>query len=184
MVYIFTSRYEWNLPITTNAYRYSYPSMNNNFLCHHLHWIIFRDGEWVNQFSFLLASCLAVMALTNGVLKLVLLYLASCKSHAPPSITVQSGLTEGKSVPYLAQSINRFIEKRNKLFVVINIDYKKVYYCYRCKMVYDYISLKEWLCFCYHYKRVWLTWKCLIGWGRCQWSCLLLPRHYFRLGNN
>ena len=59
-----------------------------------------------------------------------------------------------------------------------------MYYCYRCKMVYDYISLKEWLCFCYHYKRVWLTWKCLIGWGRCQWSCLLLPRHYFRLGNN
>ena len=72
--------------------------------------------------NFFLASCLAVMALTNGVLKLVLLYLASCKSHAPPSITVQSGLTEGKSVPYLAQSINRFIEKRKKLFVVIDID--------------------------------------------------------------
>ena len=71
---------------------------------------------------FFLASCLAVMALTNGVLKLVLLYLASCKSHAPPSITVQSGLTEGKSVPYLAQSINRFIEKRKKLFLVIDID--------------------------------------------------------------
>ena len=60
----------------------------------------------------LLASCLAVMALTNGVLKLVLLYLASCKSHAPPSITVQSGLTEGKFIRYIAQFGNNLIKKR------------------------------------------------------------------------
>ena len=38
------------------------------------------------------------MALTNGIIRLVLLYLESCKSHAPPSITVQSGLTEGKQI--------------------------------------------------------------------------------------
>ena len=36
------------------------------------------------------------MTLTNGIIRCVLLYLESCKSHAPPSITVQSGLTEGK----------------------------------------------------------------------------------------
>ena len=45
--------------------------------------------------SKFLATCLSVMALTNGIIRLVMLYLESCKSHAPPSITVQSGLTEG-----------------------------------------------------------------------------------------
>ena len=48
--------------------------------------------------SKFLATCLSVMALTNGIIRLVLLYLESCKSHAPPSITVQSGLTEGKTL--------------------------------------------------------------------------------------
>ena len=43
----------------------------------------------------LIASCLAVMALANGVIRLTNIYLNSCKSHSPPSTAVTSGITEG-----------------------------------------------------------------------------------------
>jgi len=43
----------------------------------------------------LIASCLAVMALSNGVIRMTNAYLNSCKSHAPPSTAVLSGITEG-----------------------------------------------------------------------------------------
>ena len=43
----------------------------------------------------LIASCLAVMAFSNGVIRLANYYLDSCKPHAPPSTAILSGITEG-----------------------------------------------------------------------------------------
>ena len=65
------------------------------------------------------------MTLTNGIIRCVLLYLESCKSHAPPSITVQSGLTEGKIqvalefITVIFKSYHPpFITKENNKFTV------------------------------------------------------------------
>ena len=43
----------------------------------------------------LIALCLTVMTVANLIICLTNAYLNSCKSHAPPSTTVMSGLTEG-----------------------------------------------------------------------------------------
>ena len=48
-------------------------------------------SEICNSPLTLIASCLAVMALSNGVIRLTSAYLNSCKSHAPPSTAVLSG---------------------------------------------------------------------------------------------
>ena len=43
----------------------------------------------------LIASCLTVMFVCNQVIRLLVVYLNSCKALAPPSTTIQSGITEG-----------------------------------------------------------------------------------------
>ena len=49
-------------------------------------------SEICNSPLTLIASCLAVMALSNGVIRMTSAYLNSCKSHAPPSTAVLSGI--------------------------------------------------------------------------------------------
>lgn len=43
----------------------------------------------------LIASCLAVMFSANAIITITNAYLDSCKSHAPPSTAILSGITEG-----------------------------------------------------------------------------------------
>jgi hypothetical protein len=57
--------------------------------------ILLIMSEICNSPLTLIASCLAVMALANGIIRLTNAYLDSCKSHAPPNTAVLSGITEG-----------------------------------------------------------------------------------------
>ena len=43
----------------------------------------------------LIATCIGVSAFANGIITTTNFYLNSCKSHAPPSSAVLSGITEG-----------------------------------------------------------------------------------------
>ena len=67
---------------------------------------IYHNPFTITYRNLISASCLAVMTLTNCIIKLVIAYLNSCKSHAPPSITVQSGLTEGIQYNFVISNLH------------------------------------------------------------------------------